>query len=875
MKNGALALLGLALLLLTGYLGMSRHAPLEPVTNESTTRQDSEAEAIEARKPDAPEARDSVARERAVPVEAKLAPPAKEPFGPPVRVVVRDKETKALVAGATVHVVPGSSAHLESAAAVEWSLLRADWERVAVRFGTAATTDANGVASLPAPPAAKPDEYRRGTNPWFVARKGDRYAQMAVSLPLQGTDEITLTLDRDLSARVRVIDAAGAAQVGVTLGLVFADRMEGASPFPFQQWTTEAPDGIATLCHLQTLQTQRTKASYAVRCLSPALLGSTLPLDLARPPTEVLTLTVQPSGALAFVLRGAPERGDQVRLRIVGDRNQFSASQRFESEPARAVFARVGLGATFSVGLERDSITVLRREIVGPRSVGEVVETVLDLDAECGHLLARIADPEGKPLANTAFRTEISTKRGRMLVQRLQSDAEARLRVPLATDFAKQPLTWIRFAVAEPKSTLTACPPTPVTWAAGDLDLGEVRCSAVPLLAAGRLVDEEGRGVQGGELGLTRLVPAARMKQMRSEWLEIVGPPQANVVTVREETGEFAIHGTMPKDGAMILVRHPRFVALPPVEFTVGQRDLVIVLSRGGDVRTRVRCPDAAIAKDLSLDLSGGEAGPASVFYASRTIASEDPSLASFGWSRVPEGTYELTVRSGASAERLFSLRGIVVPKSGVATDPRLAEIDLRSALLGYSLKVIDEHGAPLQGWGTASFTTTNDNHNTNISNGSAFFTSLARGIDAKVRFEGMRTQTVHCEPGETTITRLPSLVVAIQCEALANLVTRSGLEGVLMRVAETGNPNFGGDWGDSSSVGKDGTTRFKVSESGTYRFSVYGTSTSGNGEYTEIADFEPAKLEIKDSAAPQTFPVTLTAAGVTKFEAWLAKNRR
>jgi len=634
------------------------------------------------------------------------------------------------------------------------------------------------------------------------------------------------------------------------------------------------------------LQKLKTKTALIVRCVAPALLGTTAPLDPANPPKEPVTLTVQPSGTLVVRLEGPGNIvDDSVRLRVVGERQPAFAITRFDPATARATYPRVGLGATFTISLERGVVSLAKREVPGPRTPGETIEVVFDLEKDCGHLCARILDPEGKALAETVLRTEIGDRRARIVTTTMKTDAEGRVRIPVPEEFAKVPITWARIALQEQRGALVAKPATPIQWTGGDLDLGDLRCAEAPLIVAGRLVDDDGKPVRGGELGLTQQ-RGANWKDARNEWLRILTPPQVDAVTQRNEDGSFEIRGTLPKESSpkepvLLLARHPEFAPQPPIEFKPGQKDVAIVLTRGGEVRAEFLCASQSVVKQLQVTLRPETGNKASELGTSLRPLAEDASRARAGWSRIPEGRYELIVRSQQSGERIHSLAGIAVPRTGTASDPRLGEIDLRPLAQHYTVQIVDASGAKAQVWGSVSFESPEGKRTVQLSDGTATFASGARGIETTVQAQGLRTKTVHLEPGETKVTQSPGLSVVVRCDEIAELHNRlignRQIGALLRRIEKETSKNEWDDWngGSYSEVGKGGESRFALSEPGAWTFSIIAWGGNDGGNQLHLTTFEPTILSVKDEPGEQVFTLKLKPDAKKKLADWLAANPR
>lgn len=139
-----------------------------------------------------------------------------------------------------------------------------------------------------------------------------------------------------------------------------------------------------------------------------------------------------------------------------------------------------------------------------------------------------------------------------------------------------------------------------------------------------------------------------------------------------------------------------------PVEFRLGQQDLVVPMQSGARFEVRCRLPAGADRTSLVLDLVDASAP------ASAQAALDPPGLlpehrrglpyplpdhgVGVRWHAVEPGTYTLRVALVGWAEPLLELPDVVVP-SPSAVDPRLSPLDLREVAHLVTLQLVDAYG--------------------------------------------------------------------------------------------------------------------------------------------------------------------------------------
>jgi hypothetical protein len=228
----------------------------------------------------------------------------------------------------------------------------------------------------------------------------------------------------------------------------------------------------------------------------------------------------------------------------------------------------------------------------------------------------------------------------------------------------------------------------PLVLPAGELEI-EFRLEAPPRVAAGIVVDQDGRPIRGARLTLFEAVKVEANGD--TVWKKVT---QAD--TTSSVDGRFVLHTETRADRLSVAVHHDRFNAPGRREFSRGAEQLELVMSATGRLAGRVLLQTSVGRPRLVFvlrDTVGGE-----VQRATASLKSDG----SFDTAPMSPGTFDLSVLLDGEDDSLAEIPGVEVPAGRTNHDPRLAEIDLRSRLRSLVIEVASESGEPIDGFGLA-----------------------------------------------------------------------------------------------------------------------------------------------------------------------------
>lgn len=329
----------------------------------------------------------------------------------------------------------------------------------------------------------------------------------------QAGEPLLLELWPEAPLAVRVVDNAGDPAPGVDLTLrVPAGGSSVMTDTHHYEATTVGPSGLALFrISPQALPRKAWDRGLTVVLREP--LGRPLQEVMRRPRSkdDPLELGLPGTGSLRVRLldpRGDPMPGPlsaSVAALVPGAGRR---SVHRSSEDGEVVFPYVGLGLPLEVGLASQAgrLEQVRVRTRSPEREGETVEVAARLTEAFPELLGRALRVDGRPvppgeelLLLTGFRDAQGVLH--QPTWRVASERGGRFRVPVPHG-GPGPLWWRvvldtqEGAGAYAQGRLEPWPP------AGAADLGDVVLRPAPLVAAGRVVDPEGRPVPWARLVL-------------------------------------------------------------------------------------------------------------------------------------------------------------------------------------------------------------------------------------------------------------------------------------------------------------------------------------------------------------------------------------
>lgn len=576
-----------------------------------------------------------------------------------------------------------------------------DGERIARTFGSTARSDRDGRLRLALP--------RSGA--MVVARAGDRYgvAHVGGNAP-PPADGYRLLLARDESLSVRVLDAGGQPAARVRVGL--AVHVEGYEPSvgSYNHLAHTDGQGLATFSHVQQYRTLaygpakgRSIAAFVVGIAIHGLAVPPLVVDATRPlPQQPLELRLPLTGALRirFHLAGARlEALDSVRVHA-GPAGDSAANNQAASAPVDgdgfAHLPWLPAGVTlFAAPLGADVSFVGDAE-VPPLVVGACRTHEVDIAQTAVVLRGRLLDVNGAPMAGVGVRVDFQTDElgGSGGVQ---TNASGLFLHSMRRPKSKAPLALKKFELVpfERQDLRLSLPPRELQL--GVNELGDLRFGDDPLVCGGRLDGYEAVGF-GVQLQLEREEFQRRTGALA--WRSLRDP---RVGVGRD--GRFAARGALPPGRYRLVVTTRDYLPVAPIEFRLGQDDLVVPMRTGARLAVRCLVPPSTDAHFLLLDLVGGpprdvvpDAADSYFGPADNRRGHGQPradGAIDYQWSAVEAGSYTLQVSLRGRSGVLHEVADVVMPPPA-AGDPRLMALDLCGVVRTVEVRLLDVAGQPL-----------------------------------------------------------------------------------------------------------------------------------------------------------------------------------
>lgn len=639
--------------------------------------------------------------ERSAAVDA-TAPPPKAAATATFDILVVDAATQQPVADA--EACWSDAATREQVKQLPKEQAREFWdsaERMAQQFGRRARSDREGRLRV-----AITDSGCQ-----LFARAGDRYGELVLSADgAQPEAGHRLLLRREEQLRVRVLDAAGQPAERARVGLAFTTFVGPSANPRFGTYAHTDVGGVATFAHLQQLRAKE-RGAEASHATTGCVVGIAIPGLPATPivvagdkplPKEPIELRLPPTGSLRlrYTVAGLPMHGlDSVRVHEGADRSSRTAKlgvdERVDDDGwawFRWLPADLPLFAT-PMGM---NVLFAQPTALTPLVVGELVEHRIDFASEAVVLRGRLLDPAGTPMANTSLSLQYGYGDGGGLGS-LRTDADGVFVhvSPLPAKTGSRPLSRFELMPLDRQELRLSVPPRDLH--AGLNELGDLHFGGEPLVCAGRLDGYESRP-HGASMVLERQDTDPRTGAM--EWRSLEQPEVG--IGAR---GVFAARGRVAPGRYRLRIQAREYLPVPPLEFALGQQDLVVPMLRAAALEVLCTLPPNIDANHLVLDLVGGPArtwipedrgvyGPPADNRRGYAWRTKDE-FATFQWSAVEPGTYTLRVAVLGSEDAALEVANVVLPQDA-GGDPRLQPLDLRSGLRRVRLQLIDAQGLGL-----------------------------------------------------------------------------------------------------------------------------------------------------------------------------------
>ncbi len=572
----------------------------------------------------------------------------------------------------------------------DWTSKGINGEELLRIEGQAFTTDLKGLAKVRVPnqPIA------------IFARDGSNYADdILPAIPID--TNATITLDKIVTVKVFVHDEAGKALSDFPMVLLESD----------EDWTSElqfahsGQDGIACFHHVSTsIPDADNLQQLIVRSAAPFVDAQKLILDPPSLSEEPLDYTVGPYGSLTIKLldvNGSLHRPDtRCLIQTKADQPDFwSKIEGLTPQPefgtghgtahdGIALFPFVGIGLELDVAAWMDkSRRPYQTQVVGPSKAQQNVETTIWMKELRPLLKFRLLIPPNEPLANEEIMTKIYVDGHNFGIEtfaEIETDDEGRVeyivthlidgKVPgsMAMEFiySKEGLEYNkRFEV-------------PPDLQPGEQDLGDIYLAEEPILLAGRVLDEHGKGQPGATL-YTTPVPS-----------DGLFPSIGGRLPRTKSDGSFEIRGATEAAQIRLHVSH-RSGLNKEVLTTPGTRDLIVQFDPtfriSGKVITDKDIPANMLVAKIGVQSEGGKV-TRSWTWPSK-YCDDDGNFEVLTPNALPATVYITDQESGAVVATIEQVRAVGYGEVG---DPRLAAIDLRGKLGRYYLKFLNHKKLPM-----------------------------------------------------------------------------------------------------------------------------------------------------------------------------------
>ncbi|MBI5849440.1 MAG: hypothetical protein HZB39_00145 [Planctomycetes bacterium] len=594
--------------------------------------------------------------------------------------VVRD-EDGAPVPDAELRYLPRSFDGLDIPASRR-SLLRSDREQLHAEFGSAQHADAQGVATI-----AHDDRALS-----ISAREGDRFASQTFTLkaPARG-GVFELRLTRDEVLELRTLDGSDAPIEGIVVWCQSESTRRSVSVGPSDR------DGRIVIRRANDLCS---RIGDAATCTLLAEVfggdGDPTKVSLAPLPAEPVVVRIPPCAAFdihcfgpdgkpwlqepredSFIWVRPAEPGPSGPRGIEPLSLSLSLDGTVRAWPLRC-------GAKFK--LDWIEARASERTAQAPEQPGDSLRVEFRMPAGVIWLTGRLLNEDRSPRGGRHY---FGFESGAASSERLVAVRDdGRFRVVLGglvhADSAR--IRVVEFAGSRRAPSAAVAFEWPRPLFPGANELGDIVVPPSSVLVTVRAEWSDGEPVEGATVGVAnfgnhrwRSDPALRAEH--------------------RDDGSFLVRGLRDERRIRITVNHREAAASVEHEFVPGAENVVVRLSRGGELAVRFLVDESVPWQKLEIalhDLDSLGRGPAR--WVPRPELELDGDHLVARWIGLRPGRFGLQIAEGPSLQVFLSIWGIEVPPGRSADDPRLRDIDLRGLVHRIKVLVTDESGAPLLG---------------------------------------------------------------------------------------------------------------------------------------------------------------------------------
>ena len=533
-------------------------------------------------------------------------------------------------------------------------------------LGTRYQTNAEGIVRVPS-----------GKDAFAVIIAGDRSGRWR-----SGTGD-TVKLFAPGLVKVQVRNSRGTPARNVPVAIGSKDRFF----FPSAHATTDASGA----CELEIVPNLIGK-EVCVRALiaSNDLVETTF--STSPIPKQPVQLQLPPCGTVRFILYGEDERPSKdlrkATLHYTRIKSKTSPIDRFLSptasltpssiEPDGAMFEHVEIGMDVSISATVQGIRdALKFKAAGPARESELI--IVDGRINIGPPIVslRLLDQQGKPVADEKIGITFHSAKSHKNTL-ATTDALGTFTVAFPK-LLPESLYVVRRKSGELTSYLGAARLTVTKLKPGKQDLGDLRLVDEPVLAAGRVVDDEGQPVAGVWLrGRTGLLSSSAIGTPKSTdpWFF-----EHRVQT--DKDGRFELRERKPVDRPMRLhIDSRQWVAPDRLTIEAGDTDATLRITRA-----------AQIEGELLGNLKGLNLAVNAIHRDTGKKTRGRITDGKFLFDRLPAGSYDL--KFGPFGQ--FVIESVTAASSGEPQDPRLRTCEWSKHFQLLTTTVTDEQGMPLE----------------------------------------------------------------------------------------------------------------------------------------------------------------------------------
>ena len=563
-------------------------------------------------------------------------------------------------------------------------------------FGQRATTDGEGLATLPVAPA-----------PWLCAAVAGGDFGVANVPPRDRTFPIHVQPDEQVTLLARTAEDAPAPGVPVAVLQQF-DRGEARVCW---QGVSDA-HGRASLPHFQLLRETRNPAPSAERFAAVAMLPAAVAVEFAgRPaPADPVRVEVPPVGRLqvqlvdhagnalltpaivALAAFTAPAFAAETAFRLPRNLAAQRTDKPAGDAPVELPFVEVGTPLRVHARFALDRRPVELTLPAGPARAGQTLAAVLPLRGDQAVLAGALRLAPEQPLASGRADAALWNAQRDVLATAVHTVADGSfdLVLPQRSDGAEFWLE-LRHELAptvegEPPLRLGARVRVPAIRGGARIELGAIVLEPLPPCVHGVVVDDAGEPIARADVQVQQAEPP-RGEGRPETWRRL---PLYRART--DAQGAFVVDGHQPPGRLRVHADSNRHFADAVPLHTPGQQ-VRIVLARNGVLRGQVLLPPWLADGTASLQLRPFDAAQRE--RDTRTIALGRRRGGRFVAEPLRPGRFDALVLVRNLRDPIAMVPDVfVVP--GETRDRRLQPLDLRSALHRYRLRALDAAGTPL-----------------------------------------------------------------------------------------------------------------------------------------------------------------------------------